>query len=171
MRAHPTADTRSSRRSTENHGVVSQEEWLAERQNLLAHEKELRRLRDQIVRKRRALPWVDPSTLKAPGEAMVCRRRNGMREAYTGGGMREPNGGNLATGVVDFLSLAGAPTFAAMALLTGFLAVGSPDMLCSATQDAAPLNGMVLMYVLMSAFHSVPWLKLLSNRRIGVRRR
>jgi hypothetical protein len=72
--------------------------------------------------------------------------------------------------VADFLSLAGAPTFAAKALLTGTLAVGSPDMLCSATQEASPLNGMVGMYLLMSAFHSVPWLKLLSNQCIGVRR-
>src|SRR5262245_25162857 len=41
-----------------NKSVVSREEWLAERQKLLAHEKELTRLRDQIARKRRALPWV-----------------------------------------------------------------------------------------------------------------
>src|SRR5499426_43326 len=41
-----------------NKSVVSREEWVAERQKLLAHEKELTRLRDQIARKRRALPWV-----------------------------------------------------------------------------------------------------------------
>lgn len=92
-----------------------------------------------------------------------------MSEAYIGSGIRDRVGSNVPVGVVDFLSLAGAPTFAAMALLTATLAVGSPDMLC-ATQDASPLNGMVVMYLLMSAFHSVPWLRLLSNRRIGVRR-
>jgi len=44
--------------SIENHRVVSRDAWLAERMTLLAHEKELTRLRDQIARERRALPWV-----------------------------------------------------------------------------------------------------------------
>ena len=43
----------------------------------------------------------------------------------------------------------------------GALADGAPDMLCS----ASPLTGMVPMYLLMSAFHAAPWLKLLSRRR------
>ena len=43
--------------STVNHPVVSREQWMAERKALLAHEKELTRLRDQIARERRALPW------------------------------------------------------------------------------------------------------------------
>jgi predicted dithiol-disulfide oxidoreductase (DUF899 family) len=38
--------------------VVSRERWLAERQQLLAREKELTRLQDQIASERRALPWV-----------------------------------------------------------------------------------------------------------------
>jgi predicted dithiol-disulfide oxidoreductase (DUF899 family) len=41
-----------------DHAVVSRERWLAERKALLAHEKELTHLRDQIARERRALPWV-----------------------------------------------------------------------------------------------------------------
>jgi predicted dithiol-disulfide oxidoreductase (DUF899 family) len=44
--------------STVNHAVVSRDRWLAERKGLLAREKELTRLRDQIARERRALPWV-----------------------------------------------------------------------------------------------------------------
>src|SRR5260221_13703644 len=40
-----------------NHSVVSSDRWVAERKTLLAHEKELTRLRDQIARERRALPW------------------------------------------------------------------------------------------------------------------
>ena len=48
-------------------------------------------------------------------------------------------------------------------------ATGRADMLCSAAHDASPLNGMVWMYVLMSAFHSAPWLKLISSRRNGAR--
>jgi predicted dithiol-disulfide oxidoreductase (DUF899 family) len=41
-----------------NHPVVSRDEWIAERKNLLAREKELTRLSDEIARERRALPWV-----------------------------------------------------------------------------------------------------------------
>ena len=70
------------------------------------------------------------------------------------------------TGAGDWLYLAAAPTFAIMALLTGVLG-GSPDMLCSAAQDASPLGGMVPMYLLMSAFHLPPWLKLISSQRSG----
>jgi hypothetical protein len=64
------------------------------------------------------------------------------------------------------LSLAAAPTFAIMALLTGALGGGAAEMLCSAAH-ASPLSGMVPMYLLMSAFHSAPWLKLLCSRRGG----
>jgi hypothetical protein len=63
----------------------------------------------------------------------------------------------------DFLYLAAAPTFAIMALLTGFLGGGSPDAFCSMA-SASPLSGMAPMYVLMSAFHSAPWLKLILRR-------
>jgi hypothetical protein len=65
------------------------------------------------------------------------------------------------------LSLAAAPTFAMMALLTGIHGGSMPDMLCSAAQDASPLTGMVPMYLLMSAFHLTPWLRLLSRRCSG----
>jgi len=68
------------------------------------------------------------------------------------------------------LSLAAAPTFAIMALLTGIHGGSMPDMLCSATQDASPLTGMVPMYLLMSAFHLAPWLRILSSRRSGAGR-
>ena len=42
----------------EKHPVVSRDEWLAARIELLAREKELTRLRDELSRQRRALPWV-----------------------------------------------------------------------------------------------------------------
>jgi predicted dithiol-disulfide oxidoreductase (DUF899 family) len=58
MRTHITDATGISQMSTENHRVTSRDEWVAERKALLAHEKELTRLRDQIARERRALPWV-----------------------------------------------------------------------------------------------------------------
>jgi predicted dithiol-disulfide oxidoreductase (DUF899 family) len=41
-----------------DHPVVSPDRWIAERKKLLAREKELTRLRDEIARERRALPWV-----------------------------------------------------------------------------------------------------------------
>ena len=75
------------------------------------------------------------------------------------------NGNDHAHSAADWLSLAAAPTFAIMALLTGVLGGGSTDVLCSSVHDASLLNGMVPMYLLMSAFHSAPWLKLIPTRR------
>lgn len=40
------------------HRVVSRDEWLAARKELLCKEKEFTRLRDQLTEERRALPWV-----------------------------------------------------------------------------------------------------------------
>ena len=44
--------------NTASHPVVSPDRWIAERKKLLAREKELTRLHDQIAEARRALPWV-----------------------------------------------------------------------------------------------------------------
>jgi predicted dithiol-disulfide oxidoreductase (DUF899 family) len=44
--------------NTVSHPVVSRDRWVAERRALLAHEKQLTRLTDQIASERRALPWV-----------------------------------------------------------------------------------------------------------------
>jgi hypothetical protein len=77
------------------------------------------------------------------------------------------DGNAAALGAADWLCLAAAPTFAIMALLTSVVGGGGPDVLCAAAQDASPLSGMVPMYLLMSAFHSAPWLKLVSKRRGG----
>lgn len=71
------------------------------------------------------------------------------------------SGSATALGAAHWLSLAAAPTFALMALLTGVFG-GQPDMLCAT--DASPLNGMVLMYLLMSAFHVAPWLRLIASK-------
>jgi hypothetical protein len=76
-------------------------------------------------------------------------------------GLRVPRG--AALGAADWLSLAAAPTFALMALLTGVLG-GPADVLCAAMQDASPLSGMAPMYLLMSAFHLAPWLKLIFSK-------
>jgi hypothetical protein len=91
-----------------------------------------------------------------------------MTEAYhtnsTGGASGNDEGAAAALGIAKWLCLAAAPTFAIMALMTGVLGGGSPDMLCSAAQDASPLSGMVPMYLLMCGFHLAPWLKLISRR-------
>src|SRR3546814_2433782 len=63
-------------------------------------------------------------------------------------------------GPADWLSLAAAPAFATMALLTGVLGGGMPGMVCSTAQDAFPLGGMIPMYLLMGVFHTAPWLKI-----------
>jgi len=42
----------------ENHAVVSRDEWLDARKQLLAREKEFTRQRDRLSAERRALPWV-----------------------------------------------------------------------------------------------------------------
>lgn len=94
-----------------------------------------------------------------------------MSEVNTGrrfsGAVRRESGVAASLGAADWLSLAAAPTFAAMALLTA--ASGGSDMLCMAAQDASQLSGMVSMYLLMSAFHSAPWLKLITSRRAAAR--
>jgi predicted dithiol-disulfide oxidoreductase (DUF899 family) len=41
-----------------DHPVVSRDQWIAQRKKLLAREKQLTRLGDEIARERRALPWV-----------------------------------------------------------------------------------------------------------------
>jgi hypothetical protein len=92
-----------------------------------------------------------------------------MTEAYPinaiGGARRDDEGAGAAPGIARWLCLAATPTFAIMALLTGVLGGGPSDVLCSAAQGAFPLSGMVPMYLLMSVFHSAPWLKLISSRR------
>lgn len=87
-----------------------------------------------------------------------------IREARIGG--RTAGGGAAAPGAASWLGLAAAPTFALMALWTGVFSA-QPDMLCMAMQDSSPLSGMTTMYVLMSAFHLSPWLKLIANTRLS----
>jgi hypothetical protein len=72
-------------------------------------------------------------------------------------------------GAADWLCLAAAPTFAIMALLTAVHGGGQITMMCGATPGASSLDGMVPMYLLMSAVHLAPWLKLISSRRHGER--
>ena len=94
-----------------------------------------------------------------------------MREAYSsgcaGGVIRSETGDAGVLCATDWLCFGAAPTFAMMALLTGVLGGSQPDILCAAAADASPLGGMLPMYLLMIAFHSPPWLKLISSRGSG----
>lgn len=69
-----------------------------------------------------------------------------------------------AQGASRALALAAAPTFAIMAALTLTLGGGPRATMCSGGSMTA-LGGMGTMYLLMSAFHVGPWLKLISGRR------
>jgi hypothetical protein len=73
-----------------------------------------------------------------------------------------------AAALSGWLGLAAAPTFAAMAVLT-IVHGGDADVMCSTVHGASPLGGMVPMYVLMSAFHAGPWLKLISRSGAALR--
>lgn len=70
-----------------------------------------------------------------------------------------------ARSAAHWLSLAASPVFAVMALLTATHDGGAADILCSAVHGSSPLDGMTLMYVLMSVFHASSWLRLISMRR------
>jgi len=87
-----------------------------------------------------------------------------MSEAHTracvGGAICPEDGRAAAFGAADWLSLAAAPTFAIMALLTSVYGDSHASITCVAGHYASVLGGMVPMYLLMSAFHSAPWLRL-----------
>ena len=78
---------------------------------------------------------------------------------------KQPLGAAFTRGAARWLCLAASPTFALMALVTAVF--GESGMDCMAVQS--PLAGMVPMYLLMSAFHLAPWLRLMSggSRQVG----
>jgi hypothetical protein len=90
-----------------------------------------------------------------------------MSEAYpanSAGGGSHGDGAPVARVAAEWLGLAAAPTFAMMALMTAALA-GGAEPLCSASEHGSLMSGMIPMYLMMSAFHSGQWLRLLAGRR------
>lgn len=86
-----------------------------------------------------------------------------MSESYIGrstGASKIPH--PLTCRIATWLPIAAAPTFAAMAIITTLPTAGNMEMMCGA--DPSSLGGMGSMYLLMSVFHSAPWLKLIGNR-------
>jgi predicted dithiol-disulfide oxidoreductase (DUF899 family) len=72
--------------SLENKRVVSREEWIEERRALLAKEKELTRLRDELSRQRQELPWVKVEkeyVFDAPeGKVTLAQLFDGRRQLF-----------------------------------------------------------------------------------------
>jgi hypothetical protein len=89
-------------------------------------------------------------------DSLIISRPSSLKQAL---GHRRGAAGHAVTGG---LHLAATPVFAVMALLTAL--GGEPDMLCAAMLHVSPLDGMTPMYLLMAAFHSGPWLRLLFGR-------
>jgi hypothetical protein len=88
----------------------------------------------------------------------LIESQQGSPGTQVGGGER------AAFTAARWLSFAATPVFAGMALLTGVFDGGQPDFLCSAGHHGSFFGGMVPMYLLMSAVHSAPWLKLILSR-------
>jgi hypothetical protein len=99
----------------------------------------------------------------------MSTKMSSVADAHGGSGQTAAPS-HAVNGAADWLCLAAAPTFAAMALITAVFGGGHADMLCMSAHDAPPLSaivsGMVPMYGLMSAFHLAPWLKLISPHRV-----
>jgi hypothetical protein len=72
------------------------------------------------------------------------------------------DGANITRVAADWLGLAAAPAFAAMALMTACLG-GGGEPFCSA--HGSLMSGMVPMYLMMGAVHAAPWLRLIAGRR------
>ncbi|BAM91916.1 hypothetical protein S58_59390 [Bradyrhizobium oligotrophicum S58] len=75
------------------------------------------------------------------------------------------SGKRVMPDIANGLRFAAAPTFALMAVLNAMARDGRADPICSAMPPGAPLGDMTVMYLLMCAFHLVPWLKRIGGFR------
>jgi hypothetical protein len=74
------------------------------------------------------------------------------------------HGAAIARVAADWLGLATAPAFATVVLMTAAFG-GGIEPLCSASGHGSLISGMIPMYLMMSAVHSAPWLRLIAGRR------
>ena len=84
-----------------------------------------------------------------------------MSDIHSGTGSEAPEN-MVSLGIADWLCLAAAPAFALMALFTCIQ--GESSALCMGA-SASPLTGMPAMYLMMSAVHLAPWLRVMSGRQ------
>jgi hypothetical protein len=84
-----------------------------------------------------------------------------MSAISIGGG---DHGAAIAGVAADWLGLAAAPAFATMAIITAAFGAAA-DQLCLASGHGSLMSGMIPMYLLMSAFHMGPWLRLIAGWR------
>lgn len=82
---------------------------------------------------------------------------------YIGSMTSEDGGYTAILRIVRWLPFAASPVFVLMALVTGISEAGRTDIICLTTDDTSYFNDMVVMYLLMSFFHLLPWLKVLSG--------
>lgn len=89
-----------------------------------------------------------------------------MSDIHTGasGAIPAEDTNPTTPGLADWLCLAAAPTFALMALFN-CIQNGDAAILCMGA-NASPLTSMPVMYLLMSAFHLAPWLRVMSGRPV-----
>ena len=64
---------------------------------------------------------------------------------------------------LQLLSFAPTPTFALLGLLSASQEGSLASLVCSAGHGSSPLTGMVSMYLLMSVFHSTPWIRMIAQ--------
>jgi len=64
---------------------------------------------------------------------------------------------------LQLLSFAPTPTFALLGLLSASQEGSLENLVCSAGHGSSPLTGMVSMYLLMSVFHSTPWIRMIAQ--------
>ncbi len=100
--SHETRLERAMSTTTLNHTVVSQEQWLEARKTLLAKEKELTHLRDEVSRQRLELPWVlveKEYVFDAPGGTLTLADLfDGRSQLFIKHFMKGPNAAHQCVG-------------------------------------------------------------------------
>lgn len=74
-------------------------------------------------------------------------------------GVNDTAKARLVAAAIAGVTLAAAPMFAGLAVLTLILNASAPTMVCTAASAGLPVDSMVVMYALMSLCHATPWLR------------